>query len=85
MIGFTKSAALELAKKGITVNCIAPGFIETEMVDAMPETAKERVLEPIPMGRFGRPEEIAQATIFLLAYGGYVTGQVIAVNGGLYM
>lgn len=85
MIGFTKSAALELAKKGITVNCIAPGFVETEMVAAMPEPAKEKILARIPMGRFGKPEEIAKATIFLLAYGDYVTGQVIGVNGGLYM
>jgi acetoacetyl-CoA reductase len=85
MIGFTKAAALELARRGITVNCIAPGFIETEMVGAMPEEAKERVVARIPMGRFGQPEEIAQAAVFLIAFGDYVTGQVIAVNGGLYM
>ncbi len=85
IIGFTKSAARELASKGITVNCIAPGFTETEMVGAMPEEARERVLATIPMGRFGRPEEMAQAVIFLLAFGDYVTGQVIAINGGSYM
>jgi len=85
MIGFTKSAALELARKSITVNCIAPGFIETEMVTAMPEVARERVLAQIPMGRFGQPEEIAKVATFLIAHGDYITGQVISVNGGIYM
>jgi len=85
MIGFTKSAALELARKGITVNCIAPGFVATDMVDAMSAEAQERMVGSIPMGRFGKPEEIAQAALFLIAYGDYVTGQVIGVNGGLYM
>jgi acetoacetyl-CoA reductase len=84
-IGFTKSAALELARRGITVNCIAPGFTETDMIGAMPEATREKVLERIPMGRFGKPEEMAQAALFLIAYGDYITGQVIAVNGGLYM
>jgi acetoacetyl-CoA reductase len=85
VIGFTKSAALELAGKGITINCLAPGFTETDMVGAMPEPAKQRVLEHIPMGRFGRPEEMAHAATFLIAHGDYITGQVIAVNGGLYV
>jgi acetoacetyl-CoA reductase len=85
IIGFTKSAALELAPKGITVNCIAPGFTETEMVEAMPDSAKQRVLEHVPMGRFGRPEEMAQAAVFLIAHGDYMTGQVIGINGGLYV
>ena len=85
MIGFTKSAALELARKSITVNCIAPGFIETEMVTAMPEVARERVLAQIPMGRFGQPEEIAKVATFLIAHGDYITGQVISVKGGIYM
>jgi 3-oxoacyl-(acyl-carrier-protein) reductase len=85
MIGFTKSAALELAQRGITVNCIAPGFVATDMVDGMPADAQKRALERIPMGRFGKPEEIAQAALFLIAFGDYVTGQVIAVNGGMYM
>jgi acetoacetyl-CoA reductase len=85
VIGFTKSAALELAGKGITVNCIAPGFTETDMVGAMPEPAKERILEHIPMGRFARPEEIAHAAHFLIAHGDYITGQVIGINGGLYV
>jgi 3-oxoacyl-(acyl-carrier-protein) reductase len=85
MIGFTKAAALELASKGITVNCIAPGFTETEMVAAMPQESLQRVIDRIPMRRLGRVEEMAQAALFLIAYGDYVTGQVIAVNGGLYM
>ena len=84
-IGFTKSAALELAQKGITVNCIAPGFIATDMVEGMPPEARQRVLSHIPMARFGKPEEVAQAALFLIAFGDYITGQVIAVNGGMYM
>ena len=66
IIGFTKSAALELARKGVTVNAIAPGFIETEMIAAMPDEVRARILAKIPMGRFGRPEEIAQAVAFLV-------------------
>ena len=85
MIGFTKSAALEFAKKGITVNCVAPGYTETEMVASVPKEALERVVARIPMGRLGKTEEMAQAVFFLIAYGDYITGQVIAVNGGMYM
>src|SRR5919202_339952 len=85
MIGFTKSAALETARKGITVNCVAPGYTETDMVADVPEQAMEKVLARIPMGRLAQPEEIAQAVFFLIAYGDYITGQVIAVNGGMYM
>jgi acetoacetyl-CoA reductase len=85
MVGFTKSAALEVARKGVTVNCIAPGFIATDMVEGMPAEAQDRMLSRIPMGRFGLPEEIGQAALFLIAYGDYITGQVISVNGGLYM
>jgi 3-oxoacyl-(acyl-carrier-protein) reductase len=84
IIGFTKSAALELARKGITVNAIAPGFIETEMIAAMPEEVRARILEKIPMGRFGRPEEIAQVVAFLVSSGDYITGQVITIDGGMY-
>ena len=84
IIGFTKSAAIELAKKGITVNAIAPGFIETEMIAAMPDEVRARILERIPMGRFGHPEEIAQAVAFLFTSGDYITGQVITIDGGLY-
>jgi 3-oxoacyl-(acyl-carrier-protein) reductase len=84
IVGFTKSAALELARKGITVNAIAPGFIETEMIAAMPDEVRAGILAKIPMGRFGRPEEIAQAAVFLVSHGDYITGQVIAIDGGLY-
>jgi acetoacetyl-CoA reductase len=84
IIGFTKSAALELARKGITVNAIAPGFIETEMIAAMPDEVRAGILTKIPIGRFGRPEEIAQAVVFLVSHGEYITGQVIAIDGGLY-
>jgi acetoacetyl-CoA reductase len=84
IIGFTKSAALELARKGVTVNAIAPGFIETEMIAAMPDEVRARILERIPMGRFGSPEEIAQAVEFLVSHGDYITGQVIAIDGGMY-
>jgi acetoacetyl-CoA reductase len=84
IVGFTKAAALELARKGVTVNAIAPGFIETGMIAAMPEEVRARILTRIPMGRFGRPEEIAQAAAFLISSGDYITGQVIAIDGGMY-
>jgi 3-oxoacyl-(acyl-carrier-protein) reductase len=84
IIGFTKSAALEVARKGVTVNALAPGFIETEMIAAMPDEAREKILARIPMQRFGRPEEVAQAAYFLVANGDYITGQVFEINGGLY-
>jgi acetoacetyl-CoA reductase len=85
MFGFTKSAALEFARKGITVNCVAPGYTETDMVAGVPEAAMEKVIARIPMGRLAQPHEIAHAVFFLVAYGDYITGQVIAVNGGMYM
>jgi 3-oxoacyl-(acyl-carrier-protein) reductase len=84
IIGFTKSAAIELARKGVTVNAIAPGFIETEMIAAMPEEVRAAILTRIPMGRFGRPEEIAEAVAFLVSGSDYITGQVIAIDGGMY-
>jgi acetoacetyl-CoA reductase len=84
IIGFTKSAALEVARKGVTVNAIAPGFIETEMIAAMPDEVRTAILAKIPMGRFGRPEEIAQVVAFLVSNGDYITGQVIEINGGMY-
>jgi 3-oxoacyl-(acyl-carrier-protein) reductase len=84
IIGFTKAAALEVARKGVTVNALAPGFIETEMIAAMPEEVRAKILERIPMGRFGRPEEIAQAVVFLVSTGDYITGQVITIDGGMY-
>jgi 3-oxoacyl-(acyl-carrier-protein) reductase len=84
IVGFTKTAALELASKGVTVNAIAPGFIATQMIAAMPDDVRARILAKIPMGRFGRPEEIAQLVSFLVTKGEYITGQVIAIDGGLY-
>jgi 3-oxoacyl-(acyl-carrier-protein) reductase len=84
IVGFTKTAAIELASKGVTVNAIAPGFIATQMIAAMPDDVRARILEKIPMGRFGRPEEIAQLVAFLVTKGEYITGQVIAIDGGLY-
>ena len=86
IISFTESLARELARKGITVNAVAPGFIETDMVKAMPEAALNQVKAMTPMGRLGKPEEIADAVVFLASpRSSYVTGQVLAVNGGMYM
>ncbi|MFP5070105.1 beta-ketoacyl-ACP reductase [Pseudonocardia nantongensis] len=86
LIGFSKSLAQEVANKGITVNCVAPGFIETEMVAAMPEKALEKMLAKIPVGRLGQADEIARAVQFLVdERAGYVTGSVISVNGGMDM
>lgn len=86
LISFTESLARELARKGITVNAVAPGFIETDMVAGMPEAAINQVKAMTPMGRLGKPEEIAEAVVFLASpRSSYVTGQVLAVNGGMYM
>jgi acetoacetyl-CoA reductase len=84
IIGFTKSVALEVARKGVTVNALAPGFIETEMIAAMPEEVRNKIIAKIPMERFGRPKEVAHAVHFLVAKGDYITGQVFEINGGLY-
>lgn len=84
LIGFTKSLALETASKGITVNAICPGYIETEMVAAMPEDVKEGIVSKVPIRRLGQPEEIAQAVSYLIS-ASFVTGQQLNVNGGLYM
>jgi len=86
ILGFTKSVAKELATRGITVNAVAPGFIDTEMTEKLPDKAKEAFLTQIPMGRIGKPDEVAEAVYWLASQGAtYITGQIIHVNGGLYM
>jgi len=86
LFGFTKSLALEMAQRGITVNCVAPGFIETELVAAIPEAALTKVIEKIPQRRLGRPEEVARVVKFLVDDdSGYITGAAFNVNGGLDM
>ena len=85
IIGFTKSLAREVGVRGITVNAIAPGFIETDMTDSLPDDQKEALASQIPMGRLGTPNEVAQAVLFLAGESGsYITGQTIHVNGGMY-
>ena len=86
MIGFSKSLAKELASRNILVNCIAPGFIETGMTDALGTQKKELTTEHIPLGRMGSPEDIATTALFLASHmSSYITGQVIVVDGGLFM
>jgi len=85
MIGFTKSLAREVGTRNITVNAIAPGFIETDMTDKLPDNQKEALVSQIPMGRLGTADEVAQAVLFLAGDGGsYITGQTLHVNGGMY-
>jgi 3-oxoacyl-[acyl-carrier protein] reductase len=86
IVGFTKTVAREYAVRGITVNAVAPGFIETAMTDVLPENIKEEMKKMIPLGRFGTVGDIAGAVVFLASPdAGYITGQVIHVNGGMYM
>ena len=86
LFGLSKSLALEMAQRGITVNCVAPGFIATEMVSAIPEAALAKVVEKIPQRRLGKPEEVARVVQFLLEpESSYITGAVYTVNGGLDM
>jgi acetoacetyl-CoA reductase/3-oxoacyl-[acyl-carrier protein] reductase len=85
IIAFTKTAAIELAKFGITVNSLAPGFTLTDMLAKVPDAVQDQIKSRIPMGRFGLPEEIAKAVLFLAADADYITGQQINVNGGVYM
>lgn len=86
MIGFTKSMAREVGSRGITVNSVAPGFIDTDMTRELPDEQKEALLSSIPLGRLGKPAEIAAAVVFLATdAGGYITGETLHVNGGMHM
>ena len=86
MIAMTKCLAAEVASRGITANCVAPGFIKTAMTDALPEEAKEKLARSIPMARLGLPEDVANAVVFLASdEASYITGQTIHVNGGMAM
>jgi 3-oxoacyl-[acyl-carrier protein] reductase len=86
VVGMTKSLARELGSRNITVNCVAPGFIDTDMTRALSDEQKKALLEQIPLGRLGTPQDVAAAVAYLLSpAGGYVTGAVLHVNGGMYM
>lgn len=86
MVGFTKSMAREVGSRGITVNAVAPGFIDTDMTRELPEEQRNALLSSIPLGRLGKPAEIAAAVVFLATdAGGYITGETIHVNGGMHM
>ena len=86
LVGLTKTIARELASRGVTVNAVAPGFMETDMTAAMPPAVLEAGMKSIPLGRMGKPEDVAALCLFLAGeQAGYITGQVISVDGGLYM
>ena len=86
MVGFTKALAKELAPRGVRANCIAPGFIETDMTAVLSEQQRQTILEQIPLGKMGKPDDIADAVLFLAGpMGQYITGQVITVDGGMVM
>jgi acetoacetyl-CoA reductase len=86
IIGFSKALALETAKKGITVNAIAPGFVKTPMTGQIPKDVMDKIVESIPVGRLAEPSEIARAVVFLAdEKSSYITGQVMGINGGFYM
>ena len=86
MHGFTKTIAQEAARKGVTVNTVSPGYIESPMIEAVPQAVRERIRQSIPVQRFGQPEDIARAVAFLVdEAAGYITGHELSVNGGLYM
>jgi 3-oxoacyl-[acyl-carrier protein] reductase len=86
IIGFTKAVAKELGSRGITVNAVAPGFVETDMTASLSEKVKEFMISQIPLGRAGRPEDVSDAVLFLASErASYITGQVIHVSGGMYM
>lgn len=86
MIGMSKSLAAEVANRGITVNCVAPGFIETAMTDALGEAQREKLLAAVPMGRLGTPADVAACVVFLAGdEAAYLTGQTLHVNGGMAM
>jgi 3-oxoacyl-[acyl-carrier protein] reductase len=84
--GMTRSLAKEIGSRGITVNCVAPGFIDTDMTRALTEAQRAELLQQIPLGRLGNPEEVAAAVTFLASpHAGYITGATLHVNGGMYM
>jgi 3-oxoacyl-[acyl-carrier protein] reductase len=86
LVGFTKSLALEVGSRDITVNCVAPGFIDTDMTQALPQEQREALIARIPLGRLGSPEDVANAVLFLAGpRAGYITGATLHVNGGMLM
>jgi acetoacetyl-CoA reductase len=85
LIAWTKTLALELARFGVTANCVCPGFTDTDMLAAVPEPIRERLMERVPLRRFAQPEEVARAVAFIAGEGGYMTGTCLDINGGLFM